>query len=137
MVGLPRDMISSLTASQGDFDHVENDVGDGRWEDKAMPQNSLKAPLASQRKRSSRLALVTTSGLEIISEYEESIFEAVPVLGTTSTPGSEELVLPDSQVVSPRSVDQRWKGGVQDRSNQLTARKPKAKLDWLLPSPNG
>mmetsp|Transcript_45520 Transcript_45520/g.110255 ORF Transcript_45520/g.110255 Transcript_45520/m.110255 type:complete len:645 (-) Transcript_45520:28-1962(-) len=99
---LPRDLVSDLTASQGDFDHVMQEEDDERWEDKAKSEKSRNAPLVSHRKRSS-LQLLTSSGLDIISENQESIFEAVPVL-----PGSDELV---GDLFNPGTVHRRWKSG--------------------------
>ncbi|KAL3935704.1 MAG: hypothetical protein SGBAC_008832, partial [Bacillariaceae sp.] len=94
---LPRGMVSDLTASQGDFDHVMQEADDKRWED--TTENSRNAPLISHRKRSS-LLLCTSTALSIISENQESVFEALPVL-----PGSEDLV---EDVFSPRTVHRRW-----------------------------
>ncbi|KAL3940254.1 MAG: hypothetical protein SGBAC_005170 [Bacillariaceae sp.] len=99
---LPRGMVSDLTASQGDFDHVMKEADDDRWEDKATTENSRNAPLISHRKRSS-LLLCTSSALDIISENQESVFEALPVL-----PGSEDLV---EDVFCPRTLDRRWISG--------------------------
>mmetsp|Transcript_45518 Transcript_45518/g.110250 ORF Transcript_45518/g.110250 Transcript_45518/m.110250 type:complete len:648 (-) Transcript_45518:28-1971(-) len=100
---LPRDMVSDLTASQGDFDHVMQEEDDERWEDKqATTETSRKAPLVSHRRRSS-LLLCTSSALDIISENQESVFEAVPVL-----PGSDELV---GDLFNPGTVHRRWKSG--------------------------
>ncbi|CAJ1945775.1 unnamed protein product [Cylindrotheca closterium] len=93
-------MVSDLTASQGDFDHVMQGMDDERWDDKTSMNKSRNAPLVSQRKRSS---LLLQSALDIISENEESVFETL----------SEMLRSEDDDILfsPPRTLDRRWSSG--------------------------
>ncbi|CAJ1930971.1 unnamed protein product [Cylindrotheca closterium] len=108
---LPKGVVSDLTASRGDFDHVMQEEDDERWEDLATTTATnnnggssprTTAPPMFSRARSS-LLLCTSSALDIISENQESIFEAVPVM-----PGSDDLVEDD---FNPSSIHKRWSSG--------------------------
>jgi hypothetical protein len=73
---LPRDMISSLTASTGDFDHViEEDEEDMRWGKRNEPASSMPAKTTPRSLSNLRDNLI--SSLEIISETLESFFEPI------------------------------------------------------------
>ncbi|KAL3928907.1 MAG: hypothetical protein SGBAC_012442 [Bacillariaceae sp.] len=112
---LPRGMVSDLTASQGDFDHVMQEADDERWEDKATIENSRNAPLVSHRKRSS-LVLWVSSALDIISENEPGL------------PENEDLV---GDVFSPRTLHRRWSS---DSLQQIVSGK-KSKQEVALSMP--
>lgn len=100
---LPKAMVSSLTASRGDFDHVmAEDTEDTRWDDNEIPPSA--APSEVQRTPSSefRSSLRAVSGLEAISEISVSLFE--PIV--------EQEVLDsctdDDSLIGNEKFDNRW-----------------------------
>eukprot|EP00980_Cylindrotheca_fusiformis_P017213 scaffold5297_cov104-Cylindrotheca_fusiformis.AAC.6 len=120
---LPQEMLSSLTASHGDFDHVvEKGTHDNRCDiticshvpGQPAPTDSPKCfPTMKKsiaRSTSSDLcSSVRDSVLGIISEHSESVFEPI------STPNSRRLrKRPDTIVVCSASSDSRWTSGSCD-----------------------
>jgi hypothetical protein len=101
---LPRDMISSVTASEGDFDCVgpTTSISDGRWaSDKDKGFGSI---LASVPRRFKSLVEARSSVLEVISEDAISTFEHSFQISIT-----EELVMDTSSgEFSPANVEKRW-----------------------------
>ncbi|CAJ1941049.1 unnamed protein product [Cylindrotheca closterium] len=98
---LPRNMLSSLTASYGDFDD-DSDVldEDGRWHD-VSPQGNQNSPacFASSRNR--------TSSLGAISELSESVFDLTPYQAN----GSHLSVASAGMPAPTEPSESRWKDG--------------------------
>lgn len=79
MTRLPRDMMSSLTASQGDFDHIiDESKDDGRWTADTQESKGFSLPVASPRFVSS--IELRSSILDVISELEECNFDTPSLL---------------------------------------------------------
>jgi hypothetical protein len=97
---LPRDMISSLTGSIGDFDHVlEEGKEDGRWESSKGEEKQAWIPV--QRTSRFRSSLNSRgSSLGVISEMSESVFE--PILAVSMEQEEHE------SFAIPGASESRW-----------------------------
>jgi hypothetical protein len=121
---LPPDLMSSLTASQGDFDHVVDANHDGRWTDGIPQESPVSLPLVTPRFRSS--VELGSSVLDVISEMEESSFE--PIVS------KEESVLDNNPILLPEEVRaseaaQRW----SPTNSSSGEGKLSAKLELAMP----
>ena len=99
--GFARNMISSLTASDGDFDSQANELlaKDDRWHDTSSPEKKgALADLASGVNRSSML--------ESIGETSESVFELTPY----QLNGSHLSTTSGAVMVPTEPAESRWKG---------------------------
>jgi len=111
----PRENVSTLTASVGDFDHVIDDgVADERWAT-IERSDGLTAwvPVRRSNKQSTATSGNTTRGssLEVISERAESVFEIFPT--TTSISNSVAAAAKNQQeeartLISPGQKEGRW-----------------------------
>ncbi|KAL3942011.1 MAG: hypothetical protein SGBAC_003723 [Bacillariaceae sp.] len=101
---LPRDMISSVTASEGDFDSERRatNTSGGRWA--TDKDKGFRSMLASVPIRFKSLQEPRSSVLEVISENQISIFEHSPRISIT-----EELVEDTSSgAFFPANAETRW-----------------------------
>jgi hypothetical protein len=104
---LPPDLMSSLTASQGDVDHVVDANNDGRWTAGIPQESSVSLPVLTPRFRSS--AELRSSVLDVISEMEEPIVS------------KEESVLDNTPILLPEEVRaseaaRRWSSNTHSSS---------------------
>lgn len=129
--GLPKEKISSLTASKGDFDRiVDEDEEDDRWDgnnstDSWIPLSTTPVRFCSTVNSSSR----GESSLDVISEHSESVFESVVPAGSSAfehTSISEKAFA----IVSP--PDSRWSpsGSRTSEGQQST---PNSSLNLNIP----
>jgi hypothetical protein len=99
---LPRDTVSSLTASIGDFDHViDEDEEDKRWKD--LDRQGLE-PMRTAPRFKSSLNDGIGSSLESISELSESVFESIETFPEIE----EEEEFSSSLFLSPDQSEGRW-----------------------------
>mmetsp|Transcript_18649 Transcript_18649/g.46158 ORF Transcript_18649/g.46158 Transcript_18649/m.46158 type:complete len:668 (-) Transcript_18649:1205-3208(-) len=109
---LPRDMMSSVTASEGDFasEKLTTSSTDGRWtskQDKDFNSIRARAPIRFQSLRSIR-----SSVLEMISENEVSTFEHISRISI-----ADELVVDmSSGDFFPANAENRWASDSSDPS---------------------
>lgn len=101
---LPRGLVSSLTASRGDFDHVDDARNNEIWIVDDTPEVLRGGGLPPRTTQFvSSLEFRTSSVLDVISEMEESSFE--PIVSTEFTRTMPSL-LPE-EVRATKAV-QRW-----------------------------
>jgi hypothetical protein len=136
---LPRDMISSLTGSIGDFDHVlEEGEEDGRWEGSKDEEKQAWIPV--QRKSRFRSSLDSTgSSLGVISEMAESVFEPILTLSmeqeerdslSNETPDSPERI---PVIVSPGASENRWSSSSGRMQGDRETPKMSVSLELSMP----
>jgi hypothetical protein len=108
---LPRDMISLLTASTGDFDHaIKEDEEDMRWGTCDEPASSI--PAKTTPRSLSFLPDNRSSSLEVISETSESFFEPISSQSKMDPPHE-----PQTRPISPdHSSEKRWDSRSSKRS---------------------
>ncbi|CAJ1965860.1 unnamed protein product [Cylindrotheca closterium] len=110
---LPRNMISSLTASEGDFE----DVADGLGEDERWRDANLQVSQRASSDLASGLNRLTT--LEAISELSETVFDLTPYQAN----GSHLSVISAGLLVPTEPSESRWKGA-ETMSEPVTSPKP-------------
>lgn len=113
---LPQDMISSLTASLGDFDHIlEEDEEDERWVD---DNRKSWVPMGKAPRFKSSLDDGIGSSLEVISELSESVFESIK-----TPPGVIEDKSP-APLLSPDQSESRWSSSYKEKKQSVAASTP-------------
>ena len=130
---LPRSMLSSLTASLGDFESVREETNaveaqeevttppDDRWKMEEVSNDTRRGkrtPAAVPRFHSS-LTSIRVSSLEVISENVESVFEVV------SSELAEEVPTSPPTPPSPQeSAEHRWSSSPSPKSTMSMDRVP-------------
>jgi hypothetical protein len=108
---LPHSMVSTLTVSLGAFDHVTlDDTDDERWHGCNNSPDFL-SPMQVQPRRTCYLSSSTSSGLQVISELSESVFEPVAKqeddVDSKIMPINSQRI-PPHIMLRPEASESRW-----------------------------
>lgn len=131
---LPKSTVSSLTASHGEFDHVE-ETEDESWkgfqnEDRAVWAHMKKAAPMFRSSLNSR-----GSSLEIISELTESTFDPILRLKDNDDMDSDSIDMPPQStppLLSPKASESRWSSNSRSPPKGLI-NNASVSLDFSMP----